>query len=59
MARISPRITSLLRRDDVIRDEIRAIATYMLSQKHYNFDVMQLCIFYVANAFIVFAFKAP
>ena len=30
----------------------------MSSQKDYNVDTMQLCLFSVANTFIVFAFKA-
>ena len=31
----------------------------MLSQKNYNFDPMQLCLFSVTNTFIVFVFKIP
>ena len=31
----------------------------MSSQKNYNFDHMQLCLFSVAITFIVFAFKTP
>ena len=42
MARISSRTTSLLLHDDVVRDEIRVIAPHMLSQKHYNLDLIQL-----------------
>ena len=43
----------------VFRDEIRVIARHMSSQKNYNFDPMQLCLFSVVNTFIVFAFKTP
>ena len=51
-------------RNDVIMtyfvtDEIRVIAQHMLSQKNYNFDPMQLCLFSVANKFIAFTFKTP
>ena len=35
------RITSLWRKNAVIRDEIRVIAPHMLSQNNYNFDLMQ------------------
>ena len=49
----------LLRHNDVIRDEIRVMAPHMPNQKNFNFDFMQLCLFSVANTFIVFAFKTP
>ena len=57
--RISSRITSFWRHNDVICDEIRAIAPHMPNSKNYNFDLMQLCLFSVANTFTVFAFKYP
>ena len=41
--------------NDVFRDEIRVIAPHMLNKKNCNFDPMQLCLFSVANTFIVFA----
>ena len=56
---ISWRNTSLWRHNDVFRQEIRVIAAHMLSQKNYKFDPMHLCLFSVANTFIVFAFKTP
>ena len=43
----------------VIPDEIHVIAPHMLSPKNYNFDFMQICIFSLANTFIVFPFKYP
>ena len=48
-----------LRRNHVIREEIRVIARHMPNQKNYNFDFRQLGIFSAANTFIVFAFKNP
>ena len=51
--------TSLRRHIDVIREEIRFIATPMRIPKKYNFDFMQLCLFSVLNTFIVFAFNTP
>ena len=59
MTRISSRITSFWRHNDVICDEIRAIAPHMPDSKNYNFDLMQLFLFSVANTFTVFAFKYP
>ena len=50
---------SIWRHNDVFCDEIRVVAPHMLNQKSYNFDPMQLCLFSVANIFIVFAFKTP
>ena len=41
MTRISSRITSLWRQNDVISVEIRVIAPHMLNPKNYNFDFMQ------------------
>ena len=51
--------TSSWRHNDVIRDEIRVIAPHMRNKKNYIFDFMQICLFSVANTFIVFAFKYP
>ena len=34
-------------------------STIYAKSKNYNFDPMQLCLFSVANTFIVFAFKTP
>ena len=59
MTRISSRITSLWRHNDVIRHEIRVIAPHMLKPKNYNFGFMQFGLFSFANTFIVFAFKYP
>ena len=42
MTRISSRFTSFLRHNDVTRDEIRVIASYMLSQKT---TILILCSF--------------
>ena len=49
----------LWRHNDVFRHEIPVTAPHMLSQKNYNSDPMQLCLFSVVNTFIVFAFKTP
>ena len=51
--------TSLWRHNDVIRVEIRVKAPHMRNQNNYIFDFMQICLFSVANTFIVFAFKYP
>ena len=59
MTRISSRITSFRRHNDVICDEIRVIAPHMPNSKNYNFDFMQLRLFSVVNTFIVFALKYP
>ena len=44
---------------DVISDKIRVIAPHMRNLNNYIFDFMQICLFSVANTFIVFAFKYP
>ena len=46
-----------IRHDDVFCDEIHVIVQHMSSQKNYDFDFMLICLFTVANKFIVFAFE--
>ena len=42
MTRISSRITSFCRHNDVVCDEIRVIAPHMPNSNKYNFDFMKL-----------------
>ena len=45
MTRISSQISSFLRLNEVICDEIRVIVSHMPNKKaNYNFDFMQLCL---------------
>ena len=59
MTRISSRITSFSRHHDVICDEIRVKVPHLPNSKNYNFDFMQVCLFSVANTFIVFRLNNP
>ena len=51
--------SSVQSHNNVIRDETYVIAPHMRNQKNYIFDFIQLCLFSVANTFIVFAVKYP
>ena len=59
MTRISSRITSLWRHNDVTRDEVLVIDPYFRNSKNYNFGFMQFRRSSVATTFIAFTFKYP
>ena len=60
MTRISSRDTPLWRHKDVFRHKIPVMVLYILSQKNYNFDLMQLYRFFPLRIHSLFsAFKTP